>query len=60
MYDHEIESALSLFKNDLPAETYQYICSTSPQILRVRYLPFENKFEVWTNCSYWKFSVHPQ
>lgn len=60
MYDWEIAKILGDNKYNLDSKTYQYICSTSPQISRVRYLPFENKFEVWTNFNYWKFSVHPQ
>ena len=60
MYDWEIESTLSYNHHDIPSNIYLHICSTSPQISRIRYLPYENKFEIWTDCNYWKFSVYPE
>lgn len=59
MYSSEINQALESNNYNIDSETYINICSTSPQILRVKYDPYDNKFEIWTddNC-YWKFSIY--
>lgn len=59
MYDWEIEQKLINSNYNLDSKTYDHICSTSPQIKRVRYNSFANDFEVWTDNNYWKFAVHP-
>lgn len=59
MYSYEITQTLELQDYNLDSETYINICRTSPQISRVKYDPYSNSFEVWTNDnSYWRFSVY--
>lgn len=59
MYSYEITQTLESQDYNLDSGTYINICHTSPQISRVKYDPYSNSFEVWTNDnSYWRFSVH--
>lgn len=59
MFSWEINQLLESQSYNLDSETYMNICRTSPQILRVKYDPYSNSFEIWANDdNYWKFSVH--
>ncbi len=59
MYSHEIDQSLESQNYNIDSETYIDICNTSPQISRVRYDPYDNKYEIWTNDSYyWKLDIH--
>lgn len=60
MYSSEIDNVMRERSFNLDSETYSRICSTSPQITRVKYDTFENVFDMWTNdnCS-WRFHVYP-
>lgn len=59
MYSYEITQTLESQDYNLDSETYINICHTSPQISQVKYDPYSNSFEVWTNDdNYWGFSVH--
>lgn len=58
MYDWEIQNFLRERDYKLESNEYFNICRTCPQIKHVKYNPFENCFEVWTDCNYFKFSVY--
>lgn len=59
MYSYEIKSTLEKYQYDLPSDLYMHICATSPQINHIKYNPYGDYFEIWTNDdNYWKFSVH--
>lgn len=60
MYSWEIDRKMRESNFDVVCADYMHICSTSPQISRVRYVPGEEMFEMWTHDDfYWKFKVHP-
>lgn len=59
MYSCEINQILESQNYNIDSETYIDICSTSPQISRVKYDPYDNKYEIWTNDNYsWKINVY--
>ena len=59
MYSYEIDQILKSQNYNINSETYINICSTSPQISRVKYDSYENKCEIWTDDNYyWKFSIY--
>lgn len=59
MYSREIDSILKLNNYNIASDTYINICSTSPQITHVKYDPYSQYFEIWTNDDYyWKFNVY--
>lgn len=59
MYSYEINKTLESQNYNIDSETYMDICNTSPQISRVKYEPYDNKYEIWTNDNYyWKINVY--
>lgn len=59
MYSYEIDQILETQNNSIDSDTYLHICNNSPQIVRVKYEAFEDKFHVWTNDNYyWTFKVN--
>lgn len=59
MYSYEIDKTLKSHNYNIDSETYIDMCSTSTQISRVKYDPYDNKYEIWTNDNYyWKFNVY--
>lgn len=58
MYDWEITNILQQNQYKIDSETYLHICSTSPQLNHIKYEPYGNFFEMWSNENYWKFSVY--
>jgi len=59
MYSYEIVKTLESQNYNIDSETYMDICNTSPQISRVKYDPYDNKYEIWTNDNfYWKFNIY--
>ena len=59
MYSWEISQLLSERNYNIDSETYLYICSTSPQLTRVKYDAWSNIFEMWDEeNNYWKFNVY--
>lgn len=61
MYSYEIDQTIKSHNYNINSETYFYICNTSPQISRVEYDPYNNKFEIVTTDNYfWKFAVHKE
>lgn len=59
MYSYEINGIMKKHNYRIPSNVYLRICKTSPQIKRVKYEPFENSFEIWTDDkAYWKFEVY--
>ena len=58
MYSWEIQQLLELKKYLLNSKEYLKICSTSPQIIRVSYNPYDDIFYIKTNDGYeWTFKV---
>ena len=61
MYSSEIEQILKFQYYSIDSKTYTDICNTSPQISRVKYDSFANKYEIWTTDNfYWKFNVYKE
>jgi len=59
MYSYEIDQIIKSKNYHINPETYFQICNTSPQILRVKYDPFDNQYKIWTDDSYyWKFNIY--
>lgn len=57
MYDYEIDGLLKANNYTIDSETYINICQSS-QIREIKYSPYENSYEIWTNENYWKFYVY--
>ena len=58
MYSYEIDQTLKSHNYNISPETYIHICNTSPQIIRTKFEPFENNFNIWTHDNYhWTFKV---
>ena len=58
MYSYQINQTIVSQNYNIDSETYMDICNTSPQISRVKYEPFEDNFNIWTNDNYhWTFKV---
>lgn len=59
MYSYEIDEILESQNYNIDSESYINICNTSPQISRVKYDPYDNKYEIWTSDNYsWKINVY--
>ena len=59
MYDWEIDRLLSERNYSLSNKEYTYMCTTSPQLNHIKYNPFEDCFEAWSDYNYFKFKVYP-
>lgn len=57
MYSYEISQILLENNYNIDSETYLHICSTSPQLTRIKYDAWSNTFEMWDKDNYWKFTV---
>ena len=57
LYSWEISETLKSHGNVIGVKTYIDICNTSPQITRIKYEPFSDTFEMWSNDDYWKFQI---
>jgi len=61
MFSHEIQTLLEHNNYAIKSDIYFDIIKNSPQIDHVKYAPFGNYFEAWTNDNYyWKFGVLPK
>lgn len=61
MYSQEIQQLLELRNYLIESKEYleAFNPSISTQISRLRYNPFNNDYECWTNDNYyWKFKVY--
>lgn len=59
MYSNEIDQTIKSNNYIIDSKTYLHICNTSPQISQVKYEPFDNKYDIWTNDNYyWKINVY--
>lgn len=57
MYNFEIDNILRENNYNIPSHVYEIILS-SPQIDHVKYSPYGDYFEIWTNDGcYWKFKI---
>lgn len=58
MYSYEINQTIVSQNYNIDSETYINICNTSPQISRVKYDPYDSKYEIWTKDNfYWKINI---
>jgi hypothetical protein len=60
MYDWEIQNYIKERNYVLSSEEYIYICNNSPQLNQIKYNAFEDCFEAWSDCNYFKFQVYPE
>lgn len=61
MYSHEIDKKLKSENYYIDSDAYENICFTSPQISRVKYDPFNNDYNIWTNDNWhWAFKIKPR
>lgn len=59
MYSNEIDTLLKKRNFIIDSKTYLYICMTSNQLHNIKYSPYGNYFEVWSEDNfYWKFTVY--
>ena len=59
MYSWEIDQKMKEYNYNIPSFLYIDIISNSPQIKYIKYNPYDNSFEIWTNEGiYWKFKVY--
>lgn len=59
MYSYEIDQTIKSQNYHISPEIYLHICNTSPQIVRVKYDPYNENFNIWTddNCN-WIFKIN--
>lgn len=58
MYDWEIQNYLKERNYILESNEYINILRTCSQIKHIKYNAFENCFEAWSDCNYFKFTVY--
>ena len=59
MYSYEIKQIVESNNNYVDSELYCKITSSSPQINHIKYDPYNNEYEIWTNDDYyWKITVY--
>lgn len=59
MYSWEITEVMERHNYNLPSHVYLDIARNSPQISKITYLSWNERFEVWDNeGSYWNFAVY--
>ena len=59
MYSWEIDQKMKEYDYNIPSFLYIDIISNSPQIRHIKYNPYDNYFEIWTDeGDYWKFKVY--
>lgn len=59
MYSWEIDKVMKDHNYNLPSWLYSKICKESPQIECVKYSPWGDSFDIWTNDgSHWSFKVY--
>lgn len=59
MFSWEISKILLENNYNIGSETYLHICSTSPQLTRIKYDAWSDSFEMWDGeNNYWKFKVY--
>ena len=58
MYSWEINQFFEQRNYNIDSEYYLKICNSLNQIFKIKYEPFGNYFEIWTDDRYeWKFKV---
>ena len=58
MYSYEIDQTIKSHNYNIDSELNINICNTSSQISRVKYDPYDNKYEICTKDNfYWKINV---
>ena len=59
MYSWEINKFFEQRNYNIDSENYLKICNSSNQIYKIKYEPFGDYFEIWTNDNYyWKITVY--
>lgn len=58
MYSWEIDELMRISNYYISSDAYLKINAESPQVIRVKYEPFNDNFEMETNDGYqWRFKV---
>lgn len=58
MYDWELHNYLRERNYDLNHNEYLYVCNDCPQLIYIKYNPYEDCFESWSNNNeYFRFKV---
>lgn len=58
MYSYEIDQTLKSKNYNIDSKTYIHICQSSPQIVHIKYEPFDGNFNIWTDDNYhWTFRI---
>ena len=60
MYSWEISNILSYHNNSINSQIFIDICNSSPQIIRIKYDPLSNTYEMWDKDNYWHFQVYKE
>ena len=61
MYDWELTDYLRKRDGVISVNEYLYICDTCPQINHIKYDPFENMFNAWTDSgNYYAFRIYKE
>lgn len=59
IFSYEIQDILQKNNYRIDSDSYEQICSSSPQISRIKYSPYGDYFEIWTKDEYyWKINVY--
>ncbi len=59
MYSYEIDNILKNNNHAIDSEVYINIIQTSPQINHVKYSPYSDNYEMWSDIGeYWNFKVY--
>lgn len=61
MYDWELAEFLRKRDGIISVNEYLHICNTCPQINHIKYDPFENMFNAWTDDgNYYAFRIYKE
>lgn len=58
MFDWEIENFLKENNYILNQHQYMMLCTSSPQLNHIKYDPYQEVFETWSDNNYFRFQVH--
>lgn len=59
MYDWEISNLIASHGGKISSKECIDMCNTSPQLDHIKYNPFEDCYEAWSDCNYFRFQVYP-
>ena len=59
MFSWEITQIMESTNFNIDSKTYLHMCSTSPQLIHIKFEPYGQFFEAWSQDGcYWKFTVY--